>query len=175
MQIEPTPGGKLQDVILRAAYCPLGGTSELVVQSIESKCLARLRDLLRRWKSQFERMFPGKPWTGPDVARCSLHRLGGGGALITDTCNAARCSRQLLAQLVAKQVEEHVGPEAWASMTEDEREYSVRTHDVDCWQHLRNIFLAEMSRAQESAFSSSNLNLSLPTLLSPLLKTACAH
>lgn len=95
-------------------------------------------------------MFPLESWTGPDPAQCSLRRLGGGGVLITDTCNTARKSRQLLAELIARQVEEHLGTEKWGAMTEQERESAVRTHNVDCWQHLRNIFLAEMSSAQVS-------------------------
>lgn len=133
---------------MRAAYCPLGATSELVVKTIETKCFSRLRDFLRRWKDMFERMFPSETWTGPDPAQCSLHRLGGGGAIITDTCNTARKSRELLAQLIAGQVQEHLGSEEWDGMSPEESEAAVRTHGVDCWQHLRNIFLAEMSAAQ---------------------------
>lgn len=148
MQIEPTKDATLQDVIVRAAYCPLGGTADLVVSSIETKCFSRLRDFLRRWKDMFERMFPSETWTGPNPAQCSLHRLGGGGALITDTCNTARKSRELLAELIARQVEDHLGADTWGAMSEEEREAAVRTHNVDCWQHLRNIFLAEMSKAQ---------------------------
>lgn len=66
--IEPTEGAKLEDVILRAAYCPLGGTSELCVKSIEDRCFARLRWRLNRWREMFERMFPGEQWTGPEGA-----------------------------------------------------------------------------------------------------------
>lgn len=33
-------------------------------------------------------------------------------------------------------------------MSENQRHTAMRTHEVDCWQHLRNIFLAEMSSAQ---------------------------
>lgn len=148
VQIEPTEGAKFQDVILRAAYCPMGGTSQLCVESIEKKCFSRLRDFLRRWRDKFKEMFPGEEWTGPDPALCSLHRLGGGGALISDTCNTARLAKQLLAKLIAEQVKDSLGQESWDSMSESEREAAVRTHPVDCWQHLRNIFLAEMSRAQ---------------------------
>lgn len=148
LQIEPTEGAPLQDVILRAAYCPMGSTSELVVKSIETRCLSRLRDMLRRWRSMFERMFPGELWTGPDPAMCSLHRLGGGGAIMSDTCNAARRAKQVLAEEIASQVRHHLGEAVWDGMSEAEREKAVRTHKVDCWQHLRNIFLAEMSRAQ---------------------------
>lgn len=148
LQIEAREGEPFQDVILRAAYCPLGGTSELVVQSIETKCMSRLREMLRAWRAKFESMFPGEEWTGPDPAQCSLHRLGGGGAIISDTCNGARRSKQLLQDTIAAQVEKHVGDEAWSAMSEEERRRAVVTHKVDCWQHLRNIFLAEMSRAQ---------------------------
>lgn len=151
VQIQVFEDAPLEDVIVRAAYCPLGATAELVVSTIETKCFSRLRDFLRRWKEMFERMHPMEKWTGPDPSRCSLHRLGGGGAIITDTCNTARKSRQLLAELVARQVQDHLGTEAWEAMSEAERNAAVRTHNVDCWQHLRNIFLAEMSRAQVPA------------------------
>lgn len=147
VQVEPAQGAPLEDVICRAAYCPLGATSELVAKSIESKCFARLRDFLRRWQGLFETMFPGCQWTGPDPGQCSIHRLGGGGAIISDTCTTARKARRLLADEVARQVEEQVGTHVWACMSEDERDAAVRTHHVDRWQHLRNIFLAEMSSA----------------------------
>lgn len=135
------------------------------MQSIEAKCFSRLRDLLRRWKHQFEIMCPGEAWTGPDVSGCSLGRLGGGGALISDTCNAARKAKQLLADLIASQVEEHVGAEKWAALSESERQTAVRTHQVDCWQHIRNIFLAEMSRAQ-AAHVQAELRAELDTFSS---------
>lgn len=95
-------------------------------------------------------MFPGETWTGPVPvpALCSLNRLGDGGALISDTCSTARKSRVLLGQLIAKQVEERLGKDAWDAMSEADRVTATRTHQVDCWQHLRNIFLAEMSSAQ---------------------------
>lgn len=119
-----------------------------MVESIEAKCLSRLRDLLRRWKATFEAMFPGEAWTGPNPALCSLHRLAGGGAIVSDTCNAARKSRELLSQMIANQLEEVLGANAWSAMTDSEQQEAVRTHHVDCWQHLRNIFLAAMSTTQ---------------------------
>lgn len=146
--IEPTEGAPLEDVVLRAAYCPIGGTSEKCVESIDKRCFSRLRDMLRRWEAKFHEMYPQEEWTGPDASRCALHRLGGGGAIMSDTCNTARRSKKLLAEAIAKDVQEHLGSDAWGSMSTDEREAAVRTHQHDCWQHLRNIFLAEMSAAQ---------------------------
>ena len=145
--IEPTEGAPLEDVIARAAYSPLGGTAAKLVQSIEDKCFARLRDHLRRWKAHFDVMHPAVAWTGPDAARCSLHRLGGGGAIMSDTCNAARCAKRLLGEEIARQVEQELGHATWASMSAMEQEAATRTHAQDCWQHIRNIVLAEMSRA----------------------------
>lgn len=162
VQIEPREGGKLEDVILRAAYCPLGGTAELIAQSIERRCFSRLRDMLRCWRDTFERMYPGEAWTGPDPAQCSLYRLGGGGALISDTCSTARLARKHLRDLIAEQVKQSIGSDVWDHMSEEEREAASRTHAVDCWQHLRNIFLAEMSRSQ-AAYVANELRPELDT------------
>lgn len=148
VSIEPTQGAPLEDVILRAAYTPLGGTSEKVVESIDKRCFARLRDMLRRWEAKFHEMFPDEKWTGPVAARLGLHQLGGGGAIQSDTCTTARKAKRLLAELVATEVETHLGAAKWAAMSEEEQAAAVRTHPCDCWQHLRNIFLAEMSSAQ---------------------------
>lgn len=146
--IEPVEGAPLEDIVLRAAYCPTGGTAEKCVESIDKKCFSRLRTILRKWEAKFTEMFPEEVWTGPDPSRCALHRLGGGGAIMSDTCNTARASKRLLAELIAKEVEEHVSSEAWQEMSPDERKKITCTYQHDCWQHLRNIFLAEMSRAQ---------------------------
>lgn len=72
VQIEPREGAKLEDVILRAAYCPLGGTAELVTSSIEKRCFSRLRDLLRRWQQMFNEMYPSEQWTGNGQTRPML-------------------------------------------------------------------------------------------------------
>lgn len=111
--------------------------------------LLTLTWLLQRWRAQFEKMFPSDQWTGPDPSPCSLHRLGGGGALISDTCNDARLSRELLGEMVASHnMKQHLGDQNWEAVCEAEDEQATRTHDVDCWQHIRKTFLAEMSRAQ---------------------------
>lgn len=146
--IEKTPGAELKVVVMRGVYCSAGGTAEAVATAINTKCFARLRDLQRRWRKQFEIMYPGVPFTGPDPSRCCLGRLGGGGALIADTCNTAQKIQTLLAAMIAKEVEEEMGADAWASMSEAERAHACRVHKLSCWQHMRNIFLNKMSSAQ---------------------------
>eukprot|EP00966_Prymnesium_polylepis_P234411 5422510-Prymnesium_polylepis.2 len=97
-------------------------------------------------------MFPSVPWVGPDPERCSLYRLAGGGAIGSDTCNAARKAKRLLRDLVQKQAEAHfraeMGDEAWEALSESEREKQLRVHLFDCQQHMRNIILNHMSEKQ---------------------------
>ena len=89
--IQPTEGAPMQTVICRAAYAIGGATSEACAEGIEAKCFERLRHHLRGWEATFRRLFPSLEWTGPDAERCGLQRLGGGGAVISDTCTQVRC------------------------------------------------------------------------------------
>ena len=146
--VEPTPGAKPQVVIMRAAYATGGGTSQHLVDATEEKCFARARGFLEGWEAECKRMYPNHMWTGPDPARCGLQRLGGGGAIQSDTCTPARCTKRLLAAEIAKQVKEkHLD---WAQLSEEAQEAAIRVHTHDCWQHIRNIFLKAMSTAQSA-------------------------
>ena len=145
--VEPEEGAPLEPVILRAAYCSTGGTAELTAAAVESKCFARLRDVLRRWKAKFDALYPGEAWTGPAAEQLSLARLAGGGAIISDTCNTARCTRRVLNEMIATQKKNEIGLERWNAMGEAEQAAAVRVHELDCWQHLRNIFLSAQSTA----------------------------
>ena len=138
----------LEPVILRGAYCSAGGTSEAIAAAIEKKCFARLRDILTRWEAMFHKLFPDETWTGPKPEQLSMARLAGGGALQSDTCNGARKAKRVLAEMIAQQAREVLGEEEWAKLTEEEQSQVTRVHELDCWQHLRNIFLKEMSSSQ---------------------------
>ena len=104
--IEPTEGAKPEVVILRAAYATGGGTSAHLVAAIEDKCFARLREFMEGWEKTCKRMHPNHKWSGPDARLCGLQRLGCGGAIQSDTCTPARCTKRLLAEAIAKQVAE---------------------------------------------------------------------
>ena len=43
------------------------------------------------------------------------------------------------------------GDAAWDALSDAERAEKLRVHQLDCWQHLRNIMLSAMSTAQVSA------------------------
>lgn len=153
VQIQVDKDGPAEDLVLKAAYLSTkGGTSEAVVSEIEEKCFARLRELLVLWRKHHQRLFAEAPWTGPDPQLCSLHRLAGGGGLMSDTCNAARKVKKLLRDLIRSQAEacyrQAHGDEAWDAITDDKREEVLRVHVLDCHQHLRNIWLGHMSRKQ---------------------------
>lgn len=167
VQIQDTEGGNVYDLVLKAAFLEIrGATSEAIAEQIEELCFARLRDLLLMWKKYHQRLFPNDDWTGPNPQMCSLHRLAGGGAVMSDTCNAARKTKRLLVALIGKQAEaafrrEH-GDDAWDSLGEEQQEHTMKVYQLDCHQHLRNIWLGHMSRKQVRYFSP----LSLPIPLS---------
>lgn len=158
VQIQDTQDGPVSNLVLKAAYLATrGATSEAVAAQIEDMCFARLRDLLAMWQQHHQRMFSRVKWTGPDPQLCSLHRLAGGGALMSDTCNAARKTKRLLADLIVSQAEaafrrEH-GDEVWEGLSAEQREEETRVFQLDCHQHLRNIWLGHMSRKQVCATS----------------------
>ena len=146
--LQPTEGADPEVVILRAAYATGGGTAELLATGVEEKCFARLRSLLRGWRAECERRFPKHNWTGPDTERCGLQRLGGGDGFITDTCTTARCTQDKLITVVVQQVKEKHDPAAWAQLTAEQQEKVVRCYAHHCGNHMRNIWLAAMSKAQ---------------------------
>lgn len=64
---------------------------------------------------------------------------------MTDTCNGARCTKRLLAELIMEKIKAKVGVEAWEAMNPEERERKYKVFRGDCWQHLRNIIIAAMA------------------------------
>jgi hypothetical protein len=116
----------------------------------QDKCFGRLRGHLDGWRATCKRLFPNHIWTGPASVRCGLQRLGNGGGIITDTCTPARCTQRLLCAEIARQVVEKYDSAAWAALSEAEQEAAVRTHAHHCWQHIRNIFLSAMTKAQSA-------------------------
>ena len=148
--VQPTEGAPPEVVICRAAYATGGGTAELLAKAIEEKCFARLRDYLRGWQLECEQRFPDHKWTGPDPERCGLQRLGGGGGFISDTCTSARCLQNLLIVECGRQVKEKYDPAEWLQLTEAEQEAAMRAHAHHCANHIRNIWLAALSKAQSA-------------------------
>jgi hypothetical protein len=146
--IEPAEGAPLEPVILIGAYCSAGGTSEKIAAAIESKCFAKLRDFIRRVKVMFHELYPAEKWMGPKPEDLSMARLAGGGAIQSDTCNTAEKAKSILAEMISAGKRAQIGEEAWAKFSTEEQQEITRVHKLDCHQHMRNIFLKEMSSAQ---------------------------
>ena len=66
---------------------------------------------------------------------------------MSDTCNAARAAKRLLATAAEAAGRLAIGDEAWAAMSEAERERACNCFIGDCHQHLRNIIINAMAIA----------------------------
>ena len=66
---------------------------------------------------------------------------------MSDTCNAARAAKRLLAEAAEAASRLMIGDEKWAEMSEAERERKCTAFIGDCHQHLRNIIINAMAIA----------------------------
>ena len=137
------PDGSVGPLIMSGAYIARGATSELEANGVLSM-FERGREKLGWWIDIVREEYPGVDFGEsaiPDPELCTLGRLGGGGAVTSDTCNQARKTCKILAQLIADDVKRTTGPEAWAALSEAEQKKKTRTVVTECWHHLRNIWL----------------------------------
>jgi hypothetical protein len=119
-----------------------------VSQEIEEKLFAHARRRLTLWKKEHERMYGEGSWEKaemPPPDNIGLHRLSENAVLMSDTCNAARATKRLLAEMAEAAGRERIGTEAWSSMTEEEQQRKVKCHLGDCHDHLRNIIIKAMA------------------------------
>ena len=68
-------------------------------------------------------------------AKLSIAKLAHHGAITTDTCNPAWKLNTLLIKSVAKKAEKE-------GMSKDE----IAVHQVDCWNHLRNVWIGALNK-----------------------------
>ena len=152
-QIE-THDGKLVDVVMRGATLTAGGTAEAISRGIDRKIFAHARRLLTEWSAAHEKMYGKGSWAaagGPSPESIGLHRLSEETLLMSDTCNAARACKRLVAVAAVSAGKEAIGEEAWVAMTEQQRDAKVKVYVGECHAHLRNIIINAMQlRATES-------------------------
>ena len=168
-QIEPhdAPGTSV-DVVMRGATLTAGGTAEHISKEIEVKLFQHARRLLTLWKEEHEGKYGEGSWEKaemPSPDNIGLHRLSENAVIMSDTCNAARATKRLLAEMAEKAGRERIGDEAWEEMSEEEREEKVRCHLGDCHDHMRNIIIKAMAAAATS-FLEGKLADSLDTFSS---------
>eukprot|EP00966_Prymnesium_polylepis_P133928 3095592-Prymnesium_polylepis.1 len=88
---------------MRGATLTAGGTAEAIAWSLDKKIFSHARSLLYKWREQHEKMYGAGSWAaagGPDPESIGIHRLGEDTLLMSDTCNAARACKRLLAEAV---------------------------------------------------------------------------
>ena len=88
-------------------------------------------------------MYPEYQHDIPSSNDIDFGKLSQGGGMTSDTCNAARKTRRLVVANVIKAAEE---------MSTD----NICVLEVDCWNHLQNVWLGGMSKAL-SAFLNEHL------------------
>ena len=162
-QIEPhdAPGTSV-DVVMRGATLTAGGTAEHLSKEIEEKLFTHARRLLTLWRDEHERMYPGT-WESsgmPSPDNIGMHRLSENAVLMSDTCNAARATKRLLAEMAESAGRERIGAEAWEQMSDEERQEKCMCHLGDCHDHMRNIIIKAMA-AEATDFLQDKLDDSL--------------
>ena len=153
-QIEPhdAPGTSV-DVVPRGATLTAGGTAAEISSSIELKIFQHSRSLLVGWRERHENRFGSGSWAadgGPDPSQVGIHRLAEHALLMSDTCNAARAAKRMLASLAEAAARERIGEEAWEAMSDEERDAKCKAYLGDCHGHLRNIIVKAMADAATS-------------------------
>ena len=136
--------GAVVDVVPRGATLTAGGTAKEISQSIDDKIFAHGRRLLRLWKAAHELEHGAGSWTKagmPEPEALGLHRLSEHTLLMSDTCNAARACKRLVAEAAERAGRKQIGDDIWKEMSDIERAAKLKSHLGDCHQHLRNIVL----------------------------------
>ncbi len=93
---------------------------------------------LDMWRAEISDMHPSFEHDIPDPSTMNIGKLEGG-AVTTDTCNAARSAKKLLCEEVLAAAKER------AANVPDGNDPKV--YEIDCFNHLRNIWLGASSKA----------------------------
>ena len=127
-------------------FIPEGGTAEQECGAIIDQVLKRGGQRLEVWGEEMATRHPDAKHDIPRATALNIAKLGGAGAISTDTCNQARKLRALLKEEVKKAVQLQCGAR-WDAMTPAEQEAAVHVVEIDCWNHLRNIWLGAAMNA----------------------------
>ena len=150
------PDGDLMPIVLRGAFVATGETSEVQVSDILEKAIARGGAKLKLFRETFEELFPGVAHDIPDGAEMNIAKLGGGGAVTSDNCNGALKVKRLLVEAVQDAVKAGHTDAEWEALPEAKRTELLATYEIDCWNHLRNVWLAKVSSALTARLKETN-------------------
>ena len=131
-----TEDGKLDPVLLTTSILAENESSEVVCDSILDT-ISRKGELLTQWKDMYVALY-GEDDTDHDIPPAEslcITKMADHGTITTDTCNGAR----KIARLLKSAIEEKCVAN---DMTEDQ----IYIFVLDCWNHLRNVWIGEMNR-----------------------------
>eukprot|EP00965_Chrysotila_dentata_P135986 4495606-Pleurochrysis_carterae.AAC.2 len=100
----------------------------------------------------FESLFPGVAHNISAADEVSISKLGGGGVITYDNCNGAMKVKRLLVRAVQEAVAAEAREEGggWANLPEEEKKARALVLEVDGWNHLRNVWLGNVTASSLS-------------------------
>ena len=112
MQIVEQGSSTPVNLVPRGATLTAGGTAKQIAKEIDEKIFLHLRKLLVGWKRRHEATYGEGSWAaagGSDPECIGMHRLSERSLLQSDTCNAARATKTLVAEMAEAATREKHG------------------------------------------------------------------
>jgi hypothetical protein len=133
MQIVEHGAPTAVNLVPRGATLTAGGTAKQIAKEIDEKIFLHLRKLLVGWKRCHEAKFGEGSWAaagGPDPECIGMHRLSERTLLQSDTCNAARATKTLVAEMAeAAAREKHgISDAEWGALDSTARAAKSQAH-----------------------------------------------
>ena len=134
----------LQNIALSSSIILKGETSE---EQFDAICdmISRGGERLKRWAEVCKREYPTYEHNIPKDIGMNIGKLSCGGTVNSDTCNAARKTRRLI---VTKIEEAEI----------ELNRAGANVLEIDCWNHLRNVWLGGMIKALSSFLQEMLIN-----------------
>ena len=123
----------LKNIVLSSSIVLVGESSEQQYDAI-SAMIGRGAKRLERWKEVLSKNYPSYQHDIPTIVDMNIGKLGNGGTVNSDTCNTARKTRRIIVEKIN---------DAAGEMNISE----TNVLEVDCWNHLRNVWLGGMTKA----------------------------
>lgn len=121
-----------------------GESSEKQFDAI-SEMISKGGERLNRWTKVCKERYPGYEHDIPKDCGMNLGKLSSGGTVNSDTCNAARKTRIILVSKIKQAATElNIA--------------GSKVLEVDCWNHLRNVWLGGMSKVLSSHLRNNLIN-----------------
>ena len=127
---------RMRPLILSTSIILKGETSEQKVDAVMSNIVS-CGKRLQQWEEVLNHSHPSYQKNTPDPSFMNIGNLESGGALTSEKCNGARKTRRLIVDKVHEAVED----------LRKYNSYDIRVLEVDCWNHLRNVWLGGTTKA----------------------------